>query len=764
MRADLDQSELTASPAQPFVLCVGLANTSPVIDAISATVAGLPGATVSSTPASLSLFPGTSGTLSLRVVLPKDFPAGRHQATVHLRSAVLPEDGIERPVQIDVAAAVCASLTLTPSTRRGHRKGSFAVHCANEGNIALEVSLSATDPERALHLSFHPGKLFVKPGAVGEATLNVRAPRQLFGSERARQVSVSANVAGAPPRDARVGARVTAISREAQATYTQHPRVSRGLATACILAAIVVLWAAIFSFGLKSVLAEQPLAKSAPLSFFAPLSSGPSRAGGGAPVAGFAPKDFAPLGAAGSISGTVTSPGQPGGVGRLTVQAVELGPGGGAPATAATQANGSYQVAGLFPGHYKVSFSAPGFKTIWYGGASRERAARVVEVGAESTLQNVDVVVHGLPGSIKGQVMTGELPSPPVQVTAVAVSAVPPSATSPAQGGSYGAIARGHAGHALSARAGASGTFSFAHLASPATYELTFRSRQFLQASEQVYVGGGQAAVANTVQLQANAGKIEGTVSDGGKPLGGVNVSASAGGNSFSAITPTAGPVGTFSLTGLPTPATYLLTFTKAGYGTDTEAVDLGPGRAITKLHVALAGGAGTVSGRVFGPNGQPLGGVAVTVGGQANPVTTETLTAGYVGTYTLSGLPTPGTYALTFSRPGYASETVGVALGSRGLARGVDVTLPGALGQISGRVVNARTGGDLAGVNVVITDGPTTVQTTTTPEGNYSLAELSAGTYSVTFSLPGYTSETALVQLRPGKVSRQDVSLRTRP
>ena len=764
MRANLDQSELTASPAQPFVLCVGLANPSPVIDAISATVAGLPGATVSSTPASLSLFPGTSGTLSLRVVLPKDFPAGHHQATVHLRSAVLPEDDLERLVQVDVAAAVGASLSVTPATRRAHRKGSFAIHCANEGNIAVEVSLSATDPERALHLSFQPGKLFVKPGAVGEATLNVRAPRQLFGSERARQVNVSANVAGAAPRDARAAVTATAISREAQATYTQHPRVSRGLATACILAAIVGLWAAIFSFGLKSVLAEQPLAKSAPLSFFAPLSSSPPHAGAGASLAGFAPKDFAPLGAAGSISGTATSPGQPGGVGRLTVQAVELGPGGGAPATTATQANGSYQVAGLFPGHYKVSFSAPGFKTIWYGGASSERAAQVVEVGAESTLQNVDVVIHGLPGSIKGQVMTGELPSPPVRVTAVAVSAVPSSATSPSQGGGYGAIVGGHAGHAISARAGTGGSFSFAHLASPATYELTFRSRHFLQTSEQVFVGGGQAAVANTVQLQANAGKIEGTVSDGGRPLGGVNVSASAGGNSFGAITPTEGPVGTFSLTGLPTPATYLLTFTKAGYGTDTEAVDLGPGRAITKLQVALVGGAGSVSGRVSGPNGQPLGGVGVTVGGLANPITTETLTAGNVGTYTLSGLPTPGNYALTFSRPGYASETVGVALGSKGLARGVDVTLPSALGQIFGHVASAKTGAKLGGVSVVITDGSTKVQTTTTPGGYYALAELSAGTYSVTFSLPGYTSETALVQLGPGEGTRQDVSLRPRP
>jgi hypothetical protein len=266
--------------------------------------------------------------------------------------------------------------------------------------------------------------------------------------------------------------------------------------------------------------------------------------------------------------------------------------------------------------------------------------------------------------------------------------------------------------------------------------------------------------MANTVQLQAKPGEIAGQVTGGGRRLGGVAVTASANGGTFTAATPTAGAVGRFSLPDLPTPAAYLLRFSKPGYGTETMAVDLGPGQVVGKLQVAMVGGAGTVSGKVVGPKGHPLGGVTVSIGGLATPIVTETLTAGRVGTYMVQGLPTSGTYALTFSRPGYQSETLGVTLRSEGQARGVDVTLAAVMGAISGRVTNAKTGAALAGAVVVFTDGSQTNQAATTAAGHYTLAQLAPGAYSVTFSYPGYASETALVRLRPGQHDTEDIAL----
>jgi hypothetical protein len=239
-----------------------------------------------------------------------------------------------------------------------------------------------------------------------------------------------------------------------------------------------------------------------------------------------------------------------------------------------------------------------------------------------------------------------------------------------------------------------------------------------------------------------------------------VGITASANGETFSAATPTAGAVGHFSLPDLPTPAAYLLTFSEPGYGTETMAVNLGPGQVLANLRVTMGGGAGTVSGQVLGPKGRPLGGVTVSVGGMAAPLSTETLTTGRVGTYTVQGLPTPGTYSLTFSRPGYASETLVVTLRSEGRASGLDVTLPLVIGTISGRVTNAKTGAALAGAVVSFTDGSHSNQAATTSSGRYTLAQLPPGAYSVTFSYPGCTTETALVHLRPGQHVRQDIAL----
>jgi hypothetical protein len=734
VRASLVQDQIAVAPGQQFAIGVEVANTSPVIDSVRAAVHGLPGAKVTGIPAELALFPGASGSISLQVELPKSFPAGRRQARVEVRSAVNPKDNVVCALVLEVAPLPHASLSIGPTTRRGHRNGRFAVVCRNEGNTEIEVTLGASDPERVLRFSLVPQKLSPRPGSSAEATLRVRAPRHIFGSERSRPINVTANAMTSVPQ---------LEPLEAYATYVQRPQVPRGVVTALILASIVAAWAAIFSFGLREVMAQQPLTKSAPLSFFAPLSPAKSpqlASANSSTPPGFQPKDLAPLGVGGTITGTVTAPDEPGGVGQVIVEAFLQGASGGSPVSAATQSDGTYQIVGLFPGSYKVAFSAPGFETEWYPSASSQVAAKAVEVSAEATVANVDAVVHGLPGTITGQVLTGETPSPPVQVS-VLVNDAPAGVT---------------------AKTGALGTYTLAGLPSPATYTLAFSAPGFLQSDEQVYVGAGQYVVANVVALQAGLGEIDGTVTDGTNPLGGVSVTASANGNTFTSATPTSGPVGRFSLPRLPTPATYLLSFSKNGFGTQSVAVDLGPGQVINNLQVVMVGGTGTISGTVTSADGTALGGVTVTVEGLATPASTQTLTAGNVGAYTISGLPTPGTYAVTFSLAGYASETLGVTLSSNGLASDVNATLNSSLGQISGTVKDAKTGTDLAGVTVSLTNGTSTSQTSTAslPAGGYTLPQLPAGTYSVTFSLAGYANQTALVHLQPGQHAVQDIAL----
>jgi cell wall-associated NlpC family hydrolase len=59
-------------------------------------------------------------------------------------------------------------------------------------------------------------------------------------------------------------------------------------------------------------------------------------------------------------------------------------------------------------------------------------------------------------------------------------------------------------------------------------------------------------------------------------------------------ITPGTRPVGAYTLTNLPTPATYVITYSSPGHGTVTETGDLAAGQRRTGLNVSLATGAGS--------------------------------------------------------------------------------------------------------------------------------------------------------------------------
>lgn len=778
LRATLSSSEVAIAPGRPARVSVEVTNASEVIDGVMATLlpeaprpsgsrgtdgsgefgwavaAGDavvdPGVSVRAEPALLPLFPDGSGTLTLEVAVSPTYPAGRHHLWVRLTSSVRPDEDLRAPLTLDVEAVPAATITAAPAVRSARHKVRYSVITENRGNTRLDLDLAASDPERVANARFHPAVAQVLPGEDTSSRLEVRARRHLLGSDIAHRLMVVGTSAD--------------LEVHTQATFRQRPLIPRGLRTVLVLAVIIGLWAAVFIVGLNKALATDPLTKEVPPSFYAAVSASKAGAsasaasdgqegrrlalqtaadsGSTAAPAGAVPKTGVVVGVGGTVAGTVTAASTGDGIGRISVEAVSDSPSGPQlVSSAASASDGSYALVGLLPGQYKLLFTAQGYSDVWYPDATTEAAGKPVTVNAMAQTSGIDTVIKGAPATISGTVQTGQTPAPPVTVTVVG--------------------AQGSTKPIATVTANAQGNYTIPNLPAPGSYDLSFSSSGYQVGTDTEVVSGGEQEVANTVTLTAAAGSIAGTVTDGTSPLGGVTITASANGQTLTSATPTTGEVGQFSLGNLATPATYLLTFSDSGYGTQTVAEHLGAGQALTNVAITMVGGAGQVSGKVSDPTGAALGGVTVSVAGGAKPITTQTLTAGAVGTYELSGLTTPGSYTVTFSMTGYTSQTVPVTLASSGSAAGVDATLPVGTAGITGTVTSSA-GSPLTGVKVSVTDGQG-IQTTTSsssPPGGYALSGLAPGTYSVTFSASGYGNVTALVPVTAGQTATQSVVL----
>ena len=618
------------------------------------------------------------------------------------------------------------------------------------------VRLEAADVDRAVLTTFAPDVIRVEPGAVAPILLTVRGPRMFVGAEIDRAVTVAASGRGAD--QAPEGEPELELRQETTVRLRQRPLLSRGLLTALILASIVALWAAVFLFGLNKVFTQDSMTKAVPASFFAatPATGTGTNAGTSGAPAGALPKNGQlPPGVGGSIAGTVTAASNSKGVGRIRVEALRLTRTGlVVVSSAATQSDGTYTISGLFPTNYLVRFSAVGYPARWYAGSAAAAGARPVATAAQRTTEGVNLVVVGQPATIAGTVDPGDSLVPvPTRVVARSLdgtSTAPVAQTTTAEDGSY----------------------TLRNLPAPASYELSFTAPGYRATTIVDSVSGGQHRLEPIVQLSVGLGQISGTVTDGTAPLGGATVATTVGGKALTVTTPTSGTVGVFVLGDLPTPATYVVTVSKPGYGTVTSVVDVGAGKSRTGLIVALAAGTGSVSGTLVNAAGQGLGGATVTVGGavttggtDAAPPSTTTLTGGAVGLFAISGLAAPGSYTLTFSLNGYAPVTVPVTLSDNGAPPQVSVTMSTQLGGITGRVTGAN-GTTFVGATITVTNGSQVWTTTSTgpggalPSGGYIVANLEPGTYAVTASAEGMHPQTAQVIVVAGRDSVQSLRL----
>jgi hypothetical protein len=733
VRTVLSTPRLEITPGRPAVFQIEVTNTDEIIDGVTVSIDGLDPGWVGLDQPVVRLFPDATGTLTVRLDLPRTYPAGPKEFLVRITSTIDAERQEVHKLPADVAPIESATLEMRPSLVKGGKEATFGAFVTNTGNTPLPVEVVATDPTRETTCTTEPPEILVLPGETGQAVITARAKRPWFGGVTIRNLQVSAIAPG--------------LQVDEAARFDQKPRIARGLITTLILTAIVLLWATIFML-VGGLIGRQPaVEKAVPENF---NENGV--------------REVSLLAVGASVDGIVLAGTTGEGIERITVEAYRvvpvrpddppdptLLPEGRLSGSAATAEDGTYELGALLPGTYRIKFSAQGFQPVWYPDAAGWEEAEQIKLQPTQAFPLEDVVLTGELGTL-----VGSIPAPPGGGPATVTLQQVPAAGQPAPE------------PLPPVTVGPEGDLAVPGLPTPATYDVRIERTGFEAQTVRVDLAPGSTTVLDTVQLSAASGSIAGFVVDeNGNRIGGVSVRIEGGEEPIEITTPTAGDIGSFRIDGLITPRTYVLTFTKEGYTSVTEALPLAAGQSLTNATAQLIGGLGSMEGLVLTGDSQPLGGVTVTARRGDFVATTATLTAGEgpsgVGTFAIADLPTPGVYSVTFELDGYVPETVLVEFVGAGLRPGVNATMSPLNGQILG---NARvTGIGQGGIDVVLTDGLTerTTKTASDPPGGYGFADVPPGSYTLTFSGPDVVTRRILVEVLPGQGVAVDVEL-TRP
>lgn len=260
--------------------------------------------------------------------------------------------------------------------------------------------------------------------------------------------------------------------------------------------------------------------------------------------------------------------------------------------------------------------------------------------------------------------------------------------------------------------------------------------------------GGGASPHAGAATPLSASGAPTGSAPTGSAPTGSDPVAAGAAIVQKAAV----GSDGSFSFTGVPSPSVYELVVIKTGYATTTQQLDVGGGENRTGVQLTLRKGDGLISGTVSDPTG-PQGNATITATAGQTTVTTVSLTdAASKGKFTLQGLPTPGTFTVTASLPGHASQTMTLTLAAGQKLTGVQITLGTSSGALDGIVDALPANRPAGGVTVSATDGLLTIQTETDSSGDAGHWHIGGlpvpGTYTLTFSRGDLISQTVSVSL----------------
>ncbi|MFI7482630.1 hypothetical protein ACH9EU_09445 [Kocuria sp. M1R5S2] len=233
--ATVEVPRTTLEPGGAASVSLTVSNDGDLVDEYRFRVVGSLARWASVEPESVSVYPGSSTTVTLLFRVPRSWevPAGEAPFGVQVLPAQHPHDTVVVEGVVEVLPFWESSAELVPLTSEGRAGGRHRVAVDNRGNTTLEVQLEAKDPEERLQLVPGPATMRIAPGTVQSADLRVHPRRRVWrGTQQAHPFTVEVRP-DRGPRSVLAG------------THRQDPMLPRWSLKAGVVGIVLALLAAL---------------------------------------------------------------------------------------------------------------------------------------------------------------------------------------------------------------------------------------------------------------------------------------------------------------------------------------------------------------------------------------------------------------------------------------------------------------------------------------------------------------------------------------
>ncbi|MCX4683265.1 hydrolytic protein [Kitasatospora purpeofusca] len=223
----LDIPSVTVTPGGTATTSLTVRNDGDIVEAYRLEVVGDCAAWTTVEPDRVSLYPGTSETVTIRLAPPRS-PRVR-AGEVPLAVRVLPTEHPEAVKVPETTVRVEGFRQLraesTPRRRRGWLRGRYRLAVHNEGNRPVQVGFTPAQPGEDLRFDIRPAAPKLEPGESVEVALRVRAGKPVwFGKPATWPFTVTVAETAAARAAAKAGARADDAGEDTAEDERDRPR------------------------------------------------------------------------------------------------------------------------------------------------------------------------------------------------------------------------------------------------------------------------------------------------------------------------------------------------------------------------------------------------------------------------------------------------------------------------------------------------------------------------------------------------------------